>query len=462
MANLCPTRTPMPEQDPMHRAHSFDEVAQGYTFKMAQEEATRCLLCKNSPCVSGCPVNVPIPDFIRRLADGDLAGAYDAISTANSLPAVCGRVCPQELQCEARCTRGIKGEPVAIGRLERFVADWARENHTVPHAPAAPNGKSVAIVGSGPAGLTCAGDLVKLGYHVAVYEALHTAGGVLAYGIPEFRLPKAIVQSEVSKLETQGVELRTNIVVGRSLTIDELLEEHSAVFIGSGAGLPIFMGIPGEMLAGVYAANEYLTRINLMKAYRAGYDTPIMKSRSVAVIGGGNVTMDSARCALRMGAEHVYIVYRREEADMPARLEEIHHAREEGIEFLFTTAPARILDDGTGYVAGIECVKTALSAPDSSGRRTPKNIPGTEFLLDVDTVIMSLGTNPNPLIRQTTADLDTDRKGCLIVDPETMATSKPRVYAGGDAATGAASVILAMGAGKKAATAIHKALSAEA
>ena len=460
MANMSPTRTPMPEQDPKVRATNFFEVAQGYTFEMAQEEANRCLLCKTSPCVSGCPVNVQIPNFIQKLRDGDIAGAYDTIYATNSLPAVCGRVCPQERQCESKCTRGIKGESVAIGRLERFVADWARENPS-PAAPLpAPNGKSVAVVGSGPAGLTCASDLAKLGYRVVVFEALHTPGGVLAYGIPEFRLPKAIVANEVENLTKLGVEFCTNTVIGRSLTVDELFEEgFLAVFIGSGAGLPIFMGIPGEMLAGVYAANEYLTRINLMKAYREEYDTPIMHSRSVAVIGGGNVTMDSARCAKRMGAEHVYVVYRREEADMPARLEEIHHAKEEGIEFIFTTAAARILDDGKGRVAGMECVKTTLGEPDEDGRCLPVNVPGTEFFLDVDTVIMSLGTNPNPLIRQTTEGLDTTRKGCLIVDPETMATSKHMVFAGGDAATGAASVILAMGAGKKAAASIHEALS---
>ena len=460
MANMSPTRTPMPEQDPSIRARNFREVAQGYTLQMAQEEATRCLFCKNSPCVSGCPVNVQIPDFIRMILNGDMKGAYDTIYSTNSLPSVCGRVCPQERQCESKCTRGIKTEPVAIGRLERFVADWARENYQKDFTVPSFNGKNVAVVGSGPAGLTCAGDLAKLGYHVTVFEALHTAGGVLAYGIPEFRLPKSIVSDEVDNLKQMGVEFQLDTVIGRSLTVDELFEEgFGAVFIGSGAGLPIFMGIPGEMLGGVYAANEYLTRVNLMKAYQKEYDTPILHSRNVAIVGGGNVTMDSARCALRMGAEHVYVVYRREEADMPARLEEIHHAKEEGIEFLFTTAPTRILDNGKGCVAGMECVKTVLGEPDASGRRAPVNVPGTEFILDVDTVIMSLGTNPNPLIRQTTEGLETTRKGCLIVDPETMATSKPMVYAGGDVATGAASVILAMGAGKKAAAAIHESLS---
>lgn len=462
MANLSPTRTPMPEQDPLVRAGNFDEVAQGYTFELAQEEAARCLFCKNSPCVNGCPVNVQIPDFIRKLAEGDLSGAYETIYATNSLPAVCGRVCPQERQCESKCTRGIKTESVAIGRLERFVADWARENHKQEIDTPTPNGKRVAVVGSGPAGLTCASDLAKLGYHVAVFEALHTPGGVLAYGIPEFRLPKAIVSDEVNRLKQLGVEFRTNTVIGRSLTVDELFNEgYHAVFIGSGAGLPLFMGIPGEMLAGVYAANEYLTRINLMKAYQNKADTPIMNSRSVAVVGGGNVAMDAARCARRMGAEHVYVVYRREEADMPARLEEIHHAKQEGIEFLFTTTPVRILDDGKGRVAGMECVKTALGEPDKSGRRSPVNVPDSEFILDVDTVIMSLGTNPNPLIRQTTEGLDTTPKGCIVVNPETMATSKSMVYAGGDVATGAASVIGAMGAGKKAAAAIHEALSSE-
>ena len=460
MTNMSPSRTPMPEQDPQIRAHNFREVALGYTLELAREEAARCLFCKNSPCVSGCPVNVQIPDFIRKLSDGDVESAYDIIYATNSLPAVCGRVCPQERQCESRCTRGIKAEPVAIGRLERFAADWAREQGGRPPEKALPNGKRVAVVGSGPAGLTCASDLARLGYRVVVFEALHTAGGVLSYGIPEFRLPKEIVSEEVSKLGQLGVEFRTNVVIGRSLTVDELFDEgYSAVFIGSGAGLPIFMGIPGEMLGGVYAANEYLTRVNLMKAYQDGVHTPIMPSRSVAVVGGGNVAMDAARCARRMGAEHVYVVYRREEADMPARSEEIHHAKEEGVEFLFTTSPLRILDDGTGRVAGMECVRTTLGEPDSSGRRSPMNAPNTEFILDVDAVIMSLGTSPNPLIRQTTEGLDTNPKGCLIVDPETMATTRPLVYAGGDVATGAASVILAMGAGKKAAAAIHQALT---
>ena len=461
MPNMSPVRTPMPEQAPEVRAHNFEEVAKGYTFEMAQEEASRCLLCKTRPCVTGCPVNVQIPDFIKKIQEGDLGGAFETIYATNSLPAVCGRVCPQERQCESKCTRGIKTEPVAIGRLERFVADWARENGAVNPETAAPNGKKVAVVGSGPAGLTCASDLAKLGYQVTVFEALHTAGGVLAYGIPEFRLPKAIVANEVDNLKKLGVEFCTNTVIGRTLTVDELFEEegYNAVFIGSGAGLPLFMGIPGEMLGGVYAANEYLTRINLMKSYQADHDTPIMTSRSVAVVGAGNVAMDAARCARRMGAEHVYVVYRREEADMPARLEEVHHAKEEGIEFLFTTSPVQILDDGKGRVAGMECVRTVLGESDASGRRSPVNQPGTEFVLDVDTVIMSLGTNPNPLIQQTTEGLETTRKGCFVVDPETMATSKPLVYAGGDVATGAASVILAMGAGKKAAAAIHKELS---
>lgn len=460
MINQNSKKLPMPEQDPQIRSHNFDEVALGYTDKMAVEEASRCLGCKKPACVDGCPVNIHIPAFIAKVAAGDFKAAYEIIAQTNSLPAVSGRVCPQESQCESRCIRGIKGEPVAIGRLERFVADWYRVH--IEGRPPRPvsNGIKVAVVGSGPAGLSCAGDLSKLGYDVSIFEAFHTPGGVLVYGIPQFRLPKEIVRHEVDGILALGAELDTDTVVGKTITIDELFEQgFRAVFVGSGAGLPMFMHIPGETLCGVYSANEYLTRVNLMKAYREEYDTPIQHSRSVAVVGGGNVAMDAARCAKRLGAEHVYIVYRRSEAEMPARQEEIHHAREEGIEFHLLNNPTRILDNGEGSVGGMECLCMELGAPDASGRRRPVEVPGSEFILDVDTVIMSLGTTPNPLIRSTTPGLDTDRKGCLIVHEDTMETTRSGVYAGGDAVTGAATVILAMGAGKKAAAAIHRTLS---
>ena len=461
MANMTLTKTPMPEQDPKVRARNFQEVALGYTEEMAKEEAGRCLNCKNPKCVEGCPVNVRIPEFIKKVAEGDFKAAYEIITSTNALPALSGRVCPQETQCESKCVRGIKGEPVAIGRLERFVADWYRENVNAMPEKVPSNGKKVAVVGSGPAGLTAASDLAKKGYEVSIFEALHTAGGVLVYGIPEFRLPKAIVANEVKKLEAQGVKVMTNMVIGRVLTIDELFEMgFQAVFVGSGAGLPMFMHIPGESLKGVLSANEYLTRTNLMKAYNADSDTPVIKSKAVAVVGGGNVAMDAARCAMRLGAEHVYVVYRRGEAEMPARLEEQHHAKEEGIEFKTLTNPVEIVADETGRVCGMKCVKMELGEPDASGRRRPIAVPDSEFLLDVDTVIMSLGTSPNPLIRSTTPGLETNRKGCLIVNEDAM-TTRDGVFAGGDAVTGAATVILAMGAGKKGAEAIDKFLSAK-
>lgn len=454
-------KTPMPEQDPLRRASNFEEVALGYTEEMAVNEAQRCLHCKNRPCVSGCPVNVQIPDFIDRIVSGDYEGAYQTIAQTSSLPAVCGRVCPQETQCEAKCVRGIKGEPVAIGRLERFVADRHMAADTVQDGfqppAAAPNGHKVAVVGSGPAGLTCAGDLARLGYSVTVFEAFHTAGGVLMYGIPEFRLPKTIVQREVDNLRRMGVEIETNMVVGRVLSIDELFERgYEAVFVGSGAGLPGFMGIPGEGLLGVMSANEFLTRINLMKAYREEYDTPIPHFRRVAVVGGGNVAMDAARCAKRLGAESVYIVYRRGEAEMPARLEEIHHAKEEGIEFRFLTAPVQVLGDESGHVTGLECVTMELGEPDDSGRRRPVPVEGSNHVLEVDGAIAAIGNSPNPLIRSTTPGLEANRRGCLVVDEDTLRTTREGVYAGGDAVTGAATVILAMGAGKHAARSIDE------
>ena len=456
MANMSLKKVPMPEQDPKVRARNFKEVTLGYTAEQAVEEAGRCLSCKNPKCVEGCPVNVRIPEFIKKVQEGDFKAAYEIITSTNALPALSGRVCPQETQCEARCVRGIKGEPVAIGRLERFVADWYRENVNEMPKPVPSNGIKVAVVGSGPAGMTCASDLAGKGYQVSMFEALHTAGGVLVYGIPEFRLPKSIVANEITKLQAQGVEVMTNMVIGRVLTIDELFEMgYKAVFVGSGAGLPMFMNIPGESLKGVMSANEYLTRTNLMKAYTEEADTPVIRSKAVAVVGGGNVAMDAARCAMRLGAEKVYIVYRRGEAEMPARLEEQHHAKEEGIEFKTLCNPVEIVGDETGRVCGMKCIRMELGEPDASGRRRPIAVPDSEFMLDVDTVIMSLGTSPNPLIRSTTPGLETNRKGCLIVDENEM-TTRQGVFAGGDAVTGAATVILAMGAGKKGAAAIHK------
>lgn len=456
MANMSLEKNKMPEQAPDIRNKNFQEVALGYTEEMAIAEAERCLGCKHKPCVSGCPVNVRIPEFIAEVARGDFAAAYAVITSTNALPAICGRVCPQESQCEAKCVRGMKGEAVAIGRLERFVADWYMANGKKAVTQPAANGKKVAVIGSGPSSLACAGDLAKEGYAVTVFEAFHQAGGVLVYGIPEFRLPKGIVQKEIDALGAMGVKFMTNMVIGKVLSVDELLDEYGfdAVFIGTGAGLPMFMNIPGEALVGVYSANEYLTRINLMKAYISDYDTPIRKSKAVAVVGGGNVAMDAARCAKRLGAEKVYIVYRRSEKEMPARLEEVHHAKEEGIEFHLLRNPVQILDDGNGQVKGIECLKMELGEPDASGRRSPVPIEGSNYIIDVDTVVMSIGTSPNPLIRNTTKGLDTNRKGCFVVNEDTNQTTREAVYAGGDAVTGAATVILAMGAGKKAAAAI--------
>ena len=462
MPNMNPKKLPAREQAPDVRNKNFDEVSQGYDEAMAMEEAARCLNCKHKPCVSGCPVNVRIPEFIQLVKDGKFMEAYDVITSTNGLPAICGRVCPQETQCESKCVRGIKGEPVGIGRLERFVADYAMAHGARAAEPAAPNGRRVAVVGSGPAGLTCAGDLKKLGYDVTVFEALHTPGGVLVYGIPEFRLPKSLVRREISTLEAMGVKIETNMVIGRCISLDELLtdEGFDAVFVGSGAGLPRFQGIPGENLNGVYSANEFLTRINLMKAYSfPETDTPVQVGRSVAVVGGGNVAMDAARSAKRLGAENVYIVYRRSEAEMPARVEEVHHAREEGIIFKMLTNPTAILGDDTGHVAGMTCVEMELGEPDASGRRRPVVRPGSEHNLDVQTVVIAIGNSPNPLIKNTTPGLETQKWGGIIADEATGKTSKPFVYAGGDAVTGAATVILAMGAGKKAAAAIHAELS---
>ena len=456
MPNMSLKKNPMPEQAPDVRNKNFEEVALGYTAEMAVDEAKRCLHCKNRPCVAGCPVNVRIPEFIAKVAEGDFAGAYREIALTNSLPAVCGRVCPQENQCEGKCVRGVKGEPVGIGRLERFVADWWMENGSEELTRPASNGHRVAVVGAGPAGLTCAGDLARMGYEVTVFEALQTAGGVLVYGIPQFRLPKEIVARVVGALERLGVEMKPDMVLGKVDSVDELFEQgFEAVFIGSGAGLPSFMNIPGENLLGVYSANEYLTRINLMKAYREGYDTPIARSRRVAVVGGGNVAMDAARCAKRMGAEEVYIVYRRSEVELPARAEEVHHAKEEGILFQLLRNPVQILGDENGRVKAIECVEMELGEPDASGRRRPIEKQGSNFTIDVDTVIMAIGTSPNPLIRSTTTALEANKKGCLVAD-ERGATTKPSVFAGGDAVTGAATVILAMGAGKTAAQSIDE------
>ncbi len=457
MPNMNPNKMPMPEQEPDVRNKNFEEVTLGYTEDMAVEEAQRCLNCKNRPCISGCPVQVKIPEFIALVAEKKFMEAAAKIKETSALPAVCGRVCPQETQCEQKWVRGIKGEPVAIGRLERFVADYAREHGEEKPAKPEPNGHKAAIVGAGPAGLTCAGDLARLGYEVTVFEALHTAGGVLMYGIPEFRLPKAIVQKEIDTLKDLGVEFVLNFVVGRSETIDELFEDgYEAVFVGSGAGLPTFIGVPGENANGVYSANEYLTRINLMKAYRENADTPIFHAHKVAVVGGGNVAMDAARCAKRMGAEEVYIVYRRSEKELPARLEEIHHAKEEGVVFKFLTAPLEVLADENYNVIGMKCQQMELGEPDASGRRRPIPIEGSEFTIDLDCVIAAIGTSPNPLIRTTTPGLDTNRKGCIVAEDETGITSKDGVFAGGDAVTGAATVILAMGAGKRAAKAIDE------
>ncbi len=465
-ANMDPKKNPMPAQDAKARAKNFDEVTLGYSEAAALAEAARCLSCKNAPCVSGCPVRIHIPAFIAKVREGDLEAAYRIISEQSSLPAVCGRVCPQETQCEQKCVRGIKGEPVGIGRLERFVADWHNSHEDAALPIPTPNGHRVAVVGSGPSGLTCAGDLAKRGYAVTVFEALHLAGGVLVYGIPEFRLPKRIVQKEVDTLKKLGVRIETNIVIGKTLTVDELFEMgYEAVFVGSGAGLPRFMGIPGESLNGVYSANEFLTRNNLMKAYEQGSATPILKARRVAVVGGGNVAMDAARTALRLGAEKVYIVYRRSMEELPARREEVEHAMEEGVEFMLLNNPTRILgyedpnnkrDPKNGSVVGMECLKMELGEPDASGRRRPVEIAGSEFVLDVDCVIMSIGTSPNPLIKATTGGLEVNRHGGIIVTEETGETTRPNVYAGGDAVTGAATVILAMGAGKLAAEAIDR------
>lgn len=460
MPNMSLTKVPMPEQDPNVRNKNFLEVAMGYTEEMAMEEASRCLNCKNKPCVSGCPVNVRIPEFVAKVAEGKFEEAYEIITSTNSLPAISGRVCPQENQCEGKCVRGIKGESVSIGRLERFCADYHMKHSDAKAVKPQSNGKKVAVVGAGPSGLTCAGDLAKKGYEVTVFEAFHTAGGVLVYGIPEFRLPKAIVKKEVENLQDLGVEVKTNMVIGRILSVDELFEMgYKAVFIGSGAGLPSFMGIEGEDLIGVYSANEYLTRTNLMKAYLEDYDTPIIKSKSVAVVGGGNVAMDAARCAKRLGAENVYIVYRRGMEEMPARKEEVHHAMEEGIIFKNLNNPVKILGDENGRVRAMECIEMELGEPDASGRRKPIAKEGSNFELPVDTVIMSIGTSPNPLIRSTTPGLDTNKRGCLVVNEDTMQTTREGVYAGGDAVTGAATVILAMGAGKQAAQSIDEYLS---
>ena len=459
MPNMRMTKNPMPSQDPNVRNKNFKEVTLGYTEEMALDEAQRCLNCKNMPCVSGCPVNIHIPEFIKKIAEHDFEGAYQVIAQSSSLPAVCGRVCPQETQCEGKCVRGIKGEPVGIGRLERFVADWRNAHATVATITAPKNGHKVAVIGSGPAGLTCAGDLAKLGYDVTIYEALHLAGGVLVYGIPEFRLPKAIVAKEVARLEHFGVKIMTDTVVGRTITVDELMDEmgFEAVFIGSGAGLPMFMNIPGVNYKGVLSANEFLTRINLMKAYLPDSDTPLIHPKKVAVVGGGNVAMDAARCAKRLGAE-VYVVYRRGMEELPARKEEVEHAEEEGIIFKTLCNPVEVLADENDDVKGIRCIRMELGEPDASGRRRPIEVPGSEFDVDVDCVIMALGTSPNPLIKSTTKGLEINKKGGIVVNEDGL-TSRENVYAGGDAVTGAATVILAMGAGKTAAKAIDEALS---
>jgi glutamate synthase (NADPH/NADH) small chain len=454
-------RVPVREQDAKVRAANFDEVCLGYNKEEAMEEAARCINCKNAQCIKGCPVAIDIPGFIEKVKNGDVEAAYQVISEASSLPAVCGRVCPQESQCEGKCIRGIKGEPVSIGKLERFVADWASENRIKPRGAEQKNGKKVAVIGSGPAGLTCAGDLAKLGYEVTIFEALHEPGGVLVYGIPEFRLPKErVVAREIENVKNLGVKIETNVVIGKSVTIDELLAEEGfdAVFVGSGAGLPKFMGIPGEQANGVFSANEYLTRSNLMKAFDEESNTPIMRGEKVAVVGGGNVAMDAARTALRLGAE-VHIVYRRSEEELPARVEEVHHAKEEGIIFDLLTNPVEILEDEKGWVKGMKCIRMELGAPDDSGRRRPVEVPGSEFIIDVDTVIMSLGTSPNPLISSTTEGLEVNKWKCIVADEEFGKTTKEGVYAGGDAVTGAATVILAMGAGRAGAKGIDQYLS---
>ena len=451
-------RVPVREQEPKVRATNFDEVCLGYNKDEAVEEAQRCLGCKNAKCITGCPVNINIPAFIAQVKEGNFEEAYKIIGESSALPAVCGRVCPQESQCEGKCVRGIKGDAVSIGKLERFVADWAKENGIKPVPATEKNGHKIAVIGSGPAGLTCAGDLAKLGYDVTIFEALHKAGGVLSYGIPEFRLPKdKVVAAEIENVKSLGVKIETNVIIGKSVTIDELLKDEGfeAVFIGSGAGLPMFMGIPGENANGVFSANEFLTRNNLMKAFRDDYDTPIAHGKKVAVVGGGNVAMDAARTALRLGAE-VHVIYRRSEAELPARAEEVHHAKEEGIIFDILTNPVEILTDDKDWVTGIRCIRMELGEPDASGRRRPVEIPGSEFTIDVDTVIMSLGTSPNPLISSTTIGLDVNKRKCIIADEEFGKTSKEGVYAGGDAVTGAATVILAMGAGKAGARGIDE------
>lgn len=455
------TKVPVREQEAVARAKNFDEVCLGYNKEEAMDEATRCINCKNAQCVKGCPVAIDIPAFIEQVKFGNIEEAYQIISRSSALPAVCGRVCPQESQCEGKCIRGIKGDPISIGKLERFVADWARENGIKPEPAKEKNGKKVAVIGSGPAGLTCAGDLAKLGYDVTIFEALHEPGGVLVYGIPEFRLPKEdVVAKEIANVESLGVKIEKNVIIGKSITIDELIGEEGfeAVFIGSGAGLPKFMGIPGENANGVFSANEYLTRSNLMKAFNEDSNTPIMRGRKVAVVGGGNVAMDAARTALRLGAE-VHIVYRRSEEELPARVEEVHHAKEEGIIFDLLTNPTEILEDENNWVRGMKCIKMELGEPDASGRRRPVEIPGSEFEMELDTVIMSLGTSPNPLISSTTEGLETNKWKCIVADEEFGRTSKEGVFAGGDAVTGAATVILAMGAGKAAAKGIHEYLS---
>ena len=462
MVNMKIPRHPMPAQEPEVRNKNFKEVALGYTAEMAVEEAQRCLNCKNKPCIGGCPVRIHIPDFIAKVAAGEFEEAYQIIQKTSSLPAVCGRVCPQETQCEQKCVRGIKGEAVAIGRLERFVADWHIEHSCDLPVKAAPNGHKVAVVGSGPAGLTCAGDLAKRGYDVTVFEALHLAGGVLVYGIPEFRLPKSIVEKEIDNLKALGVKVETNMVIGKVLSVDELLDEYGfeSVFIGSGAGLPRFMNIPGENLKSVYSANEFLTRVNLMKAYKDDARTPVLHSRKVVVVGGGNVAMDAARCAKRLGADEVHIVYRRSAAELPARKEEVEHAEEEGIVFQFLTNPTAVLEGENGMVAGIRCIRMELGEPDASGRRRPVPVEGSDFTIECDCVIMALGTSPNPLIKNTTKGLETQKWGGIIAD-EHGATSREGVFAGGDAVTGAATVILAMGAGKTAAEAIDEYIRAK-